>query len=145
MNVPFAKGRFHTKGRFYFNFSDPTIYFQGRRRFLKSGTAIERHRRSARAEGSSGGRAREGVTFYCILMQFSKTLNVNGSSACLISCRLLIININWVIMKLSFTYFFHCEIHTCISFCFFSDNKVRPNIFQIKEDFDAPLLQKIIL
>ena len=29
-------------------------------RFLKSGTAIERHRRSARAEGSSGGRAREG-------------------------------------------------------------------------------------
>ena len=35
---------------------------QGRRRLLKSGTAIERHRRSARAEGSSGGRAREGVT-----------------------------------------------------------------------------------
>ena len=34
---------------------------QGRRRFLKSGTAIERHRRSARAEGSSRGRAREGV------------------------------------------------------------------------------------
>ena len=34
---------------------------QGRRRFLKSGTAIERHRRCARAEGSSGGRAREGV------------------------------------------------------------------------------------
>ena len=33
---------------------------QGRRRVLKSGTAIERHRRSARAEGSSGGRAREG-------------------------------------------------------------------------------------
>ena len=28
--------------------------------FLKSGSAIERHRRSARAEGSSGGRAREG-------------------------------------------------------------------------------------
>ena len=35
--------------------------YQGRCRFLKSGTAIERHRRSARAEGSSGGRAREGV------------------------------------------------------------------------------------
>ena len=34
---------------------------QGRRRYLKSGTAIERHRRSAMAEGSSGGRAREGV------------------------------------------------------------------------------------
>ena len=34
---------------------------QGRRRFLKSGTAIERLRRSARAEGSSQGRAREGV------------------------------------------------------------------------------------
>ena len=34
---------------------------QGRRRFLKSGTAIERHRRSARAEGSSGVRAREWV------------------------------------------------------------------------------------
>ena len=33
---------------------------QGRRRFLKSGTAIERRRRSARAEGSSGRRAREG-------------------------------------------------------------------------------------
>ena len=33
---------------------------QGRRRFLKSGTAIERHRRSARAEGTSRGRAREG-------------------------------------------------------------------------------------
>ena len=28
---------------------------------MKSGTAIERRRRSARAEGSSGGRAREGV------------------------------------------------------------------------------------
>ena len=28
---------------------------QGRRRFLKSSTAIERHRRSARAEGSRGG------------------------------------------------------------------------------------------
>ena len=28
---------------------------QGRRRFLKSGTAIERHRLYARAEGSSGG------------------------------------------------------------------------------------------
>ena len=27
---------------------------QGRRRFLKTGKAIERHRRSARAEGSSG-------------------------------------------------------------------------------------------
>ena len=36
------------------------LYFQGRRRLLKSGTAIERHRHSARAEGSSGGRAREG-------------------------------------------------------------------------------------
>ena len=35
---------------------------QGRRRLLKSGTAIERHGRSARAEGSSGGRAQEGVT-----------------------------------------------------------------------------------
>ena len=33
---------------------------QGRRRLLKSGTAIEH--RSARAEGSSRGRAREGVT-----------------------------------------------------------------------------------
>ena len=33
---------------------------QGRRRFLKSGTAIECHRRSARAEGASRGRAREG-------------------------------------------------------------------------------------
>ena len=33
---------------------------QGRRRFLKSGTAIERHRRSARAKGPSRGRAREG-------------------------------------------------------------------------------------
>ena len=36
------------------------IVFQGRRRVLKSGTAIERHRRSARAEGPSRGRAREG-------------------------------------------------------------------------------------
>ena len=34
---------------------------QGRRRFLKSGTAIECHRRSARAEGSSRRRAREGI------------------------------------------------------------------------------------
>ena len=33
------------------------ITYQGRRRFLKSGTAIERHRRSARAEGPSRGRA----------------------------------------------------------------------------------------
>ena len=33
---------------------------QGRRRYLKNDTAIERRRRSARAEGSSGGRAREG-------------------------------------------------------------------------------------
>ena len=33
---------------------------QGRRRVLESGTAIERHRRSARAEGTSRGRAREG-------------------------------------------------------------------------------------
>ena len=32
---------------------------QGRRRVLKSGTAIERHRRSARAEGTSRGRSRE--------------------------------------------------------------------------------------
>ena len=31
------------------------VLHQGRRRFLKSGTAIVRHRRSARAEGSSGG------------------------------------------------------------------------------------------
>ena len=38
-----------------------SIFRQSRRRFLKSGTAIERHRRSVRAEGSSGGRAREGV------------------------------------------------------------------------------------
>ena len=36
------------------------IPLQGRRRILKSGTAIERHKSSARAEGSSGGRAREG-------------------------------------------------------------------------------------
>ena len=36
-------------------------WLQGRRCFLKSGTAIERHRRSASSEGSSGGRAREGV------------------------------------------------------------------------------------
>ena len=35
--------------------------FQGRRRFLKSGTAIERHRRYAtRTEGTNRGRAREG-------------------------------------------------------------------------------------
>ena len=36
---------------------------QGRHRFLESGTAIERHRRSERAEGlrGGGGRAREGV------------------------------------------------------------------------------------
>ena len=33
---------------------------QGRRRFSKSGTAIEPLRRSARAEGPSRGRAREG-------------------------------------------------------------------------------------
>ena len=46
-------------------------------------------------------------------------------------------------MKLSFTDFFHCEIH--ISFCFFTDHKVQPNIFQIKEDFDAPSLQKLKL
>ena len=37
------------------------ILLQGRRRFLKSGTAIERHRGSARAEGPSRGRAREGI------------------------------------------------------------------------------------
>ena len=35
--------------------------FQGRRRFLESGTAIERRRISPSAEGTSGGRAREGV------------------------------------------------------------------------------------
>ena len=46
-------------------------------------------------------------------------------------------------MKLSFTDFFHCEI--LISFCFFSDHKVWPNIFQIKGNFDAPPLQKIIV
>ena len=34
---------------------------QGRRWFLESGTAIERRRRSPSAEGTSGGRAREGV------------------------------------------------------------------------------------
>ena len=33
----------------------PRPRFQGRRRFLKSGAAIEPHRRSARAEGSSAG------------------------------------------------------------------------------------------
>ena len=33
---------------------------QGRRRFLKSGTAIERRRRSARAKSPSRGREREG-------------------------------------------------------------------------------------
>ena len=33
---------------------------QGRRRFLKSGTAIKRRRRSARAKGPSRERAREG-------------------------------------------------------------------------------------
>ena len=33
---------------------------QGRRRFLKSGSTIERHRRSTRAEGPSRARAREG-------------------------------------------------------------------------------------
>ena len=32
---------------------------QGRHRYLKSGTAIERYRRSARTEGMSGGRTRE--------------------------------------------------------------------------------------
>ena len=36
------------------------LLMQSRRRVLKSGTAIERQRRSARAEGSSRGRAREG-------------------------------------------------------------------------------------
>ena len=36
------------------------LTYQGRRRFLKSGTAIERHRRSARVEGTSRGIAREG-------------------------------------------------------------------------------------
>ena len=34
---------------------------QGRRRLLESGTAIERFRLSPSAEGTSGGRAREGV------------------------------------------------------------------------------------
>ena len=34
--------------------------FQGRHRFLKSGTAIERRRPCVRAEGPSRGRAREG-------------------------------------------------------------------------------------
>ena len=33
---------------------------QGRRRFLKTGTAIERHRRSAKAEGSSRGESTRG-------------------------------------------------------------------------------------
>ena len=36
------------------------VTMQGRRRFLKSGTAIERHRRSARAEGSSVGEHKRG-------------------------------------------------------------------------------------
>ena len=41
--------------------TDPlTVVYQGRRRFSKSGTAIERHRRSAMTEGPSKGRAREG-------------------------------------------------------------------------------------
>ena len=39
---------------------DGKTHTQGRRRVLKSGTAIERHRRSARAECPSRGRAREG-------------------------------------------------------------------------------------
>ena len=34
---------------------------QGCRRLFESGTAIQRHRRSPSAEGTSGGRAREGV------------------------------------------------------------------------------------
>ena len=33
---------------------------QGRHHFLKSGTAIERHRHSARAEGSRGGESTRG-------------------------------------------------------------------------------------
>ena len=37
-----------------------SVVGQGRRRFLKSGTAIERRRRSAKAKGPSRGRAREG-------------------------------------------------------------------------------------
>ena len=41
-------------------------------------------------------------------------------------------------MKLSFTYFFRCEMH--ISFV--SSQIILPNIFLIKEDFDAPTLQK---
>ena len=50
---------------------------QGRRRFLKSGTAIEHHRLTARAEGSSGGeheRAREEV------MPLSRLRGVRGIS-----------------------------------------------------------------
>ena len=38
-------------------------WLQGRRRFLKSGTAIERHRRSARTEGPSRGKGTRGVFF----------------------------------------------------------------------------------
>ena len=34
---------------------------QGRRRIFESGTAIERRRRSPSADGTSGGRAREGI------------------------------------------------------------------------------------
>ena len=36
-------------------------HVQGRRRLFESGTAIERRRRQPSAEGTSGGRAREGV------------------------------------------------------------------------------------
>ena len=37
------------------------LMLQGRRRLLESGTAIGRRRRSPSAEGTSGGRAREGI------------------------------------------------------------------------------------
>ena len=40
--------------------NDHNMTKQGCRRFLKSGTAIERHGRSARADSPSRGRAREG-------------------------------------------------------------------------------------
>ena len=47
-------------GRLLEVFNKYCLYAQGRRRVLKSGTAIKHHRRSARAEGTSGGRVREG-------------------------------------------------------------------------------------
>ena len=72
----------------------------------------------------------------------SKTLYVNGSSACLISCN--IININWVIMKLSFTYFFFTVKYILV---FVSSQIIKVGLtkFKIKEDFDAHSVQKIIL